>query len=83
MVAQFQSEVSPVFTDHFFSHLFRLSASNEARRKVLDAQNIIMESGADKVVKLFSQYSLTTSLNYFCCLSDKVNDIYLVLPCVQ
>ena len=39
----------------------------------MKAHNTIMQSGADKVVKLFSQYTLTTSLNYFCCLTNEVN----------
>ena len=52
--------------------LFRLSASDKARNEVVKAQNIIMQNGSDEVVKLFSQYTLTTSLNYFCCLSYEV-----------
>ena len=53
--------------------MFRLSVNGGVRDKVVKAQNVIMQNGADKVVKLFSQYTLTTTLNYFCCLSDEVN----------
>lgn len=41
----------------------------------MKAHNTIMQSGADKVVKLFSQYTLTTSLNYFCCLTNEEKKI--------
>ena len=51
---------------------FRLSASDKARNEVVEAQNVIIQNGEDEVVKLFSQYTLSTSLNYFCCLTDEV-----------
>ena len=51
---------------------FRLSGSETVRNEVIKAQNVIMENDEDEVVKLFSPYTLTTSLNYFCCLNDEV-----------
>lgn len=55
-----------------FLSFVRLSASRKVRDEVTNAQNVIMRAGGEEVVKLFSQYSLATSVNYFCCLSDEV-----------
>lgn len=59
---------------HCLWYLCRLSDNSKVRNEVVTAQNTIIQYGeASDVVKLFSQYTLTTSLNYFCCLNDEVN----------
>lgn len=55
----------------YFTTKILLSVNGGVRNEVVKAQNVIMQNGADKVVRLFSQYTLTTTLNYFCCLSDE------------